>query len=354
MVLGIDASRANTTMRTGVEQYAFHIIKALAEQMPAAHVRLYTASPPLSQWGTLPPTWQWVVLPGRALWSQWILPQHLRSHSVDCLFIPASRIPPITGHRVVATIHDIAFETHPAVYSLGQRLWQRWVLRDILRRADAIIVPTNSVANDIAHRYPQWYSKVNVVAHGPTVAVATETVPKIPATFLYVGRMEKKKNILPFIQAIERLAHQGGMDILRCTFVGNAGYGFGALWDAIQRCPRHLTWRGWVNEFELQQLRQTSQFMALPSIAEGFGFPVLEAWSNGCVPVVSDCGALVEVAGDAAIVLPLGSPEQWVDVLKNALPPGEHNIVDRGKRRLAQFQWDRAAERTAAVLKKLL
>ncbi len=354
MVLGIDVSRANRCDRTGVEWYAFKIVEALTKELASAPVRLYAPEPATQEWPELPASWQWCILPGRHFWTQSMLADHLRRFPVDCVFIPSSRLPPNCGARIITTIHDIAFKTHPNAYPWKERFLQDWALKDAIRRADALIVPTQSVRQDLALRHPQIEAnKIHVIPHGPTMAPVPYT-PKTSNSFLFVGRLEKKKNLVPLIESIERIAHQPGASSIRLTLVGKPGYGFHKLKSLLNQCRDHIQWLGWVGEDRLHALRQDAQFTVLPSSAEGFGFPVLEAWAVGSVPIISDCAALVEVAGDAAVVLPLKDPKHWDAILKKSMSEDLKEIINRGSQRLQQFQWSTAGHQTAEIVKRFL
>jgi glycosyltransferase involved in cell wall biosynthesis len=88
--------------------------------------------------------------------------------------------------------------------------------------------------------------------------------------------------------------------------------------------------------------------LAYPSLYEGFGLPILEAMSLAVPVLTSNCGAMLEVAGDAAMLVDPRSKEQIAAGLARLLTdrPLRRELIDRGRSRAEQFRWDWTAERT--------
>lgn len=354
MIVGIDVSRGNYPQRTGVEWYSFYLTQALIPALLRAttSVRLYSPSPPLPDWSPLPAGCQWDTIPGRFAWTQWHLPKKLFQSPPDRLFIPAYRLPsrlPIQTKAVV-TIHDIGFISHPNVYSLRERLTQRWILHDTMRRSNTIIVPTDAVASEI-NQLPGPKPPIHVIAHGAPPEPSWQTrTPKTPLHFLYVGRIEAKKNIKILLDVFTILIRQRGLESARLTLIGKPGYGFHQVKPQLIKHATQIQWLGYCSEDRLNAYQKDAQFVILPSIVEGFGLPILEAWQWGCVPIVSDIPALREVGGNAALYASPSDPHAWLALL-TALPSTPlQPIIDEGKQRLKRFNWETSAMQTANVL----
>ncbi len=354
MIVGIDVSRGNSIERTGVEWYSFYLTQSLLDVLPSTSttVLLYAPTAPVSDWRTLPTHCQWTIVRGRFVWTQFHLNHELQRHPPDRLFIPAYRLPPFlkTQTRSIVTIHDIGFISHPTVYSRYERLTQCWILRNTLERANAIIVPTQAVSDALGSlRGPK--PPIHVISHGaPPIAQQLAHSIKNQLHFLYIGRIEVKKNILTLLRAFEILSRQKGFEDLRLTLIGKPGYGSKEIKTQIDSSRGYVEWLGFCNEKRANEYRSQAQYLVLPSLIEGFGFPLLEAWQWGSVPIVSDIPPLREVGGDAAIYVEPTNLHAWVRTIMSLHSSTLERIIDQGKHRLHTFQWNRSAQMTAKVI----
>lgn len=354
MIVGIDVSRGNVVERTGVEWYSFYLTQSLLDILPSTSttVRLYAPSAPVDDWKTLPPHCQWNILKGQFAWTQFHLNYELRRHVPDRLFIPAYRLPPTVPAqtRSIVTIHDIGFISHPQVYSRYQRYTQRWILRDTLRRANTIIVPTQAVSDALAS-LPGPKPAIHVIAHGaPQTPPPSQHALKNSFHFLYIGRIESKKNIISMLDTFNILSQKKGFESVHLTLIGKPGYGFNHIKSRIDSAAHSVEWLGYCNQQRLNSYRAQAQYVVLPSLVEGFGFPLLEAWQWGSIPIVSDIPPLREVGGDAAVYVQNTNPQAWVSAITSLCSSPGQSMIDAGKRRLDAFQWKTAAQMTKEVI----
>jgi glycosyltransferase involved in cell wall biosynthesis len=102
----------------------------------------------------------------------------------------------------------------------------------------------------------------------------------------------------------------------------------------------HVELRGYISDAERQQLYRSATMLVLPSFEEGFGLPVLEAMACGLPVVVSDRGALPEVAGDAASPIPPGDVDALAAAMERLLDPeNARRASERGRSRAARYSW---------------
>ena len=115
---------------------------------------------------------------------------------------------------------------------------------------------------------------------------------------------------------------------------------------------RGIRFVGRVNESELAILYSGAEALVYPSFYEGFGLPVIEAFSCGCPVVASKTSSIPEVAGDAAILVDPTSLDSVVKGIDKALE-NKNDLRKRGLERAKDFSWEKTAEETLKVYKEL-
>jgi glycosyltransferase involved in cell wall biosynthesis len=117
-----------------------------------------------------------------------------------------------------------------------------------------------------------------------------------------------------------------------------------------------VVFAGWVSDGDLEGLYAAATCMVFPSLAEGFGLPVLEAMRRGVPVACSSTTALGEVAGDAALTFDPESVEAIRSAVRTLLddPAERARLIERGRARAAEFSWAAAAEGTVASYRRAL
>jgi glycosyltransferase involved in cell wall biosynthesis len=254
------------------------------------------------------------------------LPGRGMVHSTS-LLAPLSRhdrsLEPST--QTVVTIHDTVPWTHPHTLTPRGVRWHKAMARRAHRFADAVVVPTHAVADDLAERF-DFGDRLRVIggAVSSDLAVPTDAdsiadaLDLPPAYALSVGTLEPRKGIEPLIQA---MGHADAPEI-PLLIVGPDGWGDVSIADIVTRegLPEgRVRSLGFVSDAQLAVLLQRASVFVFPSLAEGFGLPVVEALSLGTPTVISDTPALVEVAADAAGVGARDDPAGYPERLARAM-----------------------------------
>lgn len=370
MILGIDASRANREQKTGVEWYAFFIIQNLKKIVPADwEVRLYTDKPLAGELAILPNNWQEVVLnwPPKRLWTQVRLSWEMLRHTPDILFVPAHVPPMIHPKQTVLMVHDVAAKNTPGAYNWFEKWYSMFTAEEAITKLPSILVPTLAVKNDLLQLFPKVNeAKIQVVHHGinpiffsePNQSEGLVVLEKYKLSKPYVvavGRIETKKNSAGLVEAFAeacRLGYTG-----KLVLVGKPGHGYEAVERAIKKnkVSELVLIIPWVENTELVTIVREAQALMFPSLAEGFGLPILEAMALGVPVVASDLPVLREVAGNAAHFVP---PNHTTALAKAILETGAavHQARFRhlGKARASQFSWEISAQNTLVILQNLV
>lgn len=259
--------------------------------------------------------------------------------------------PPRRGRGLVVTVHDAVPWIAPETLTRRGVRWHRRAITRAAREADALVVPTRAVADELA-RHVEIAARVEVVGEGaaPSVVRAdasdravAESLRLPPEYVLAIGTVEPRKDHATLVRAMAR----PGAPQLPVVIAGPPGWG-GVDLDRVRRdcglAPDRLRLMGAVTDRELGVMLRAASALAVPSLEEGFGLPVVEAMAAGVPVVHSDAPALVEVAADAGRCFRRGDPSALAEELRCAVDPARRGgLVTAGLRRAESFTWERAA-----------
>ncbi len=364
--IGIDASRANSHRRTGVEWYAYHLISELKRLIPDDYrVVLYSREPLRDGLANLPDHWESRVLrwPPRVLWTQVRLSWEMLVRSPDLLFVPAHALPVILPAKAVTTLHDVTFMVVPEAYSWKGRAYHRFAARHAVRRAARIFTVSEFSKREIMHWFGAAGSRISVthlsydgssfrpdLDPGETIAAVDRYGIRRPY-YLFVGRLERKKNFAALVEGFRRFREKHGEWNL--ALVGKRGRGAD---EVLSGGVQGLIEVGYVDSKDLPYLYAGAEAFVFPSRHEGFGIPILESFACGTPVICSRDGALPEVAGDAAYYLEKNDAAGIASAMADLSDEAglRERLVRLGEDRVRQFSWRRTAEQTWAELERLL
>lgn len=370
--IGIDASSANKTQKTGVEWYAYHLIQNLKKHALKANERVLLYSPDELRGvlGELPNQWQssklnWPLSRG---WMQGRMSWEMLRHKPDLLFVPAQGLPRVLGKKTVTTIHDLGFKHYPDLYETSTRHKLEFATQDAINRADQIITVSQTTRDDVLASYPIDPNKVRVTPLAYDFGVyKTWPVHKTQAVreeyqinhpfFLYVGRLEAKKNILTLIKAFDEFSASTNA-VFNLVLAGSPGFAYHSIEQAIAQSPNKLLIKqlGYVPSVKTAGLLNAAAAFCFPSWFEGFGLPTLEAMACGTPLIVSDIGVHREVVVNAALFVAPDNITGWAQAMSRLVnnPYLANQLVERGRERVRDFSWAKTAEQTWEILRKNL
>ncbi|HTD53289.1 MAG TPA: glycosyltransferase family 1 protein [Thermoanaerobaculia bacterium] len=362
--VAIDA-RALLSQKTGIGTYTRGVAQGLAE-IAGLEVGLFSPRP-LSEAARSGP---WSVHedshPSGMIWTQTTLARRCAAWNADVL-LAALTIGPVRGDLPVASVvHDLTPWTHPEWHAARTLvgfvpLWERTA-----ERAARLLCVSKSTATELESRYPETAPRVRVVLNG--VDPELTPAPEGPAAdtirrrfaqgrryILYLGTLEPRKNVETLVAACERL-WSGRRSRPDLVLAGGMGWKTSSLNRRIARSPFrdkiHLA--GYAAREVARELYRAAEVFVFPSLAEGFGLPLLEAMACGVPVVASTAPALVEVGGDAALYAEAMDSGGLAHQIERALE--DRPLADRlrlaGLARARDFSWRRAAAQTAAVLEE--
>ena len=251
------------------------------------------------------------------------------------------------SRAVVVTIHDVVPWSHPETLTPRGVAWHRAMAERAERFADAIVAPTRAVADQLAERFSLG-DRLHVIPGAPSEDLslpidhdARAARLGLPDRYLLaVGTLEPRKGLRHLIEA---LARPGAPD-LPLLIAGPGGWGdvdVDALAAAAGVAPGRIRALGHVSEADLAVLYDRATVFVMPSVAEGFGLPIVEAFMHRTPVVHSDAPALVEVAGGAGLAVALDDRDGYPARLAEALAA----VVDDAgtAARMSRLGWERAA-----------
>jgi len=370
MRIVIDASRANRDRKTGVEWYSWQLIQELKKIIAEPQqVFLYTNAPLVGPLALMPPHWseQRLVWPPRYLWTQVRLWWELIINPPDVLFVPAHTIPllPLRKKtRIIVTVHDVGFKRFPKLYKKIQYLYHDLTMCLIARRADRIITISDFSRREMIDLYGVNSAKIAVIHLGydqvryypRTNFQTTGNYPWLAEDYyLYVGRLEKKKNIINLIKAFALIYKT--KPSFKLVLVGLPGHGYDEI---IQTITDHnltdaVVIAGYVPADDLPIIIARARAFIFVTLYEGFGLPILEALACGVPVITSDCDPHREVAASAAIFVNPLSVDDLADKMMAIVnqPDLAQKMVSLGLARTKEFSWHQTAEQTARILVEL-
>lgn len=297
--------------------------------------------------------------PIRTLYPQWDLagrpklPPSFDGFEVIHATNPAA-VPPVhKGQALVVTVHDLAFEHHPEMFPASWRWLYRAGVRATVKRAAAILVPTQATADDLLSRHDVDPARVHITPLGaslPTAASdpgpALERLGVTRPYVLSVGTQEPRKNLVRLLRAYRQVAPDVPHALV---LTGGEGWGDDELRLELDRPgPGAIMRTGHVSDEDLDALYRGADAFAYLSLYEGFGLPVVEAMSRGVPSVVSNTSSLPDVAGDAAVLVDPTDVGEVADALARVLtePGVADDLRRRGPERAARFTWEVTARAT--------
>lgn len=354
MRIGIDASRAFLKRRTGIEEYSYKVISALRSPLRDTEVILYIRSDQSVPFD-LPERWRVKKLRAPRFWTQVRLSIEMLLHPPDILFVPAHTVPIIHPARTIVTVHGLEYEVFPESYSFWERLYMRFSIYFSTRVAVRVIAVSENTREDLVRLYGVSREKISVVYEGVSENAAAHGVDPAPRTgtpyFLFIGRLEERKNILRIIEAFEILKKTQGIPH-ELIFAGKPGYGYGKIRFKIQNSTFNIREAGYVTEEEKWKLLGGADVFLFPTLYEGFGLPVLEAQAIGIPVVTSTTSSLPEIGGKGALYANPSSAADIAEKTRELLSSEglRNDIIDKGYDNVRRFGWDRCAVAIAEIL----
>ncbi len=285
---------------------------------------------------------------------------------VDLVHSPTPFPLPSRSAASVVTLHDLFFVRQPEAVAASIR--NEWVDRvgAALKQVDAIICVSEHTAREARELLDAPAERLHVVHHGLDPVPAAPDVNEIrseldrlnlpPRFLLAVGTLEIRKNYLRLLEAFQALRETTSEEIA-LVIAGPDGTDGARVRELHQKLGLGdaVRFAGYLGDHELNLLYHAAEALVMPSLDEGFGFPVLEALARGTPVIASSTGALREVAGEAALYVDPLDGEALVEAMRQLLvdPKLGARLREAGPNRAHAFTWEAAARKTIDVYRQV-
>jgi glycosyltransferase involved in cell wall biosynthesis len=355
----------------GMETYARALVPLLPEAFPEARFTAFAGRELTEEWRRAPwhPDIGLVALPVssgtrivRTAAEQTVLAGAALRARVDLLHSLGNTGPLAGPRRRVVTMHDLIYLRHTDTTTNVLARGLALLAPAVARTATRLIAVSQTTAGDLSELLGVAAAKIDVVPSGPGARPRVAPTPEAQLRaelglgemplVLSVSARRPHKNLARLIEAMARLpeaalvlpGYPGAYDEELRAIARRFGVA-----DRVHQC-------GWVDDAQLEGLYAAATCLAFPSLAEGFGLPVLEAMARDLPVACSGVSAMAEVAGDAALLFDPMSVDAIAGAVGHLLqdPALRARLVARGRERVTQFSWDRAAAGTVASYRAAL
>ena len=269
-------------------------------------------------------------------------------------------------YKRIVTLHDAIAFRYPEGYTRLNNFLHRHYVPATLKHVDAVITVSEAARDDLVRFLGCPDDRVHVVPWATSAAfrvLPAEAAARVvrryglqPPFVLHVGALQARKNLPTLLRAFAHL-RQEAPDVT-LAIAGRPTWHFAEIPQTVEALGLGgaVHFLGYVADADLPALYNAASVFSFPSLYEGFGLPVLEAMACGTPVVCSDASALPESAGGAALLVDPYDHRALADALGQVL--SDQALADelrrRGLARAARFSWDRTAELTLAIYRRVL
>lgn len=303
------------------------------------------------------------------LWTQIRFAWEVWKEKPDVLWMPMAALPIIRRKKTksVITIHDLAFKYFPQ-YFTKKDLYRLNLLADFsIRHSDGIIAISESTKNDILKFYPEIKKeKIKVIHHGFSSDIFGENrdLEKennlkeelgIEGEYvLYSGAIQPRKNLERLIEAFDAYKNRSKSGI-KLVLSGEKAW----LWESVEKRAKEsqfsadIIMPGKLRFCDIGHLFRGAKVFVYPSLYEGFGITILEAYAARIPLICASNSSLVEIGEKGALYFDANNASELSEQIEKVLSSEElqKELIAKGKERLKDFSWEKCARETLEFIK---
>jgi glycosyltransferase involved in cell wall biosynthesis len=293
-------------------------------------------------------------------WAQSTLPWWAAQDGIELFWAPSHRLPRYLSDRIarVITIHDLVWKHAGQTMRPLSRWLDSRLMPEAVRLADRVITVSEHTARDLLAAVPEAEGKIRVVTEGASLLPESVPPEALHALgfdgpfFLFVGTLEPRKNLCRLLEAYASLP-ESVRNSVRMVIAGGRGWGGVDVPSLATRLgiSDRVSIIGYVNDALLATLYAHALFLAMPSLYEGFGLPLVEAMARGTPVLTSNCSSMPEVAGDAGLLVDPSDVHSIANGLQAMImdPSLRRRLSEIARVTATRYSWEKAASATLQV-----
>lgn len=348
-----------STKKTGVDYYAYNLIRALSKIDKENQYYLYLDPLFFPQFSNLGENFflRKANTRNRLTWVQFVLPFQLHKEKIDILHCPAYIAPLFTFFtKTIITIHDMSTFLFPKRFTLAHNLYYYIFVPLSCWKAKKIIAVSENTKKDIIKIFKIPASKIEVIYEGiEPIYHPVERDNSLPYPYLlFCGTLEPRKNISTLLDAFSLIKDK--IKEYKLVIVGKKGWLYQEIFEKVKKLKLEdrVIFKGYLQTQQLPSVYSNASLFIYPSFYEGFGFPPLEAMACGVPVITSNTSSLPEVCGDAGIMInpenPFEIAQKIIEVINDKKLKEE--MIKKGFQQVKKFQWEKAAFNTLKLYQK--
>lgn len=306
-----------------------------------------------------------IDIPNKLLWDQIGVPKVVKSDNIDIIFNPKLSIPVFTPSKKIFALPGLEQFALPNVFKWYDHIYFRIMIPLYCHRSNAIIVMTNTGKNDLMKYINVNRNKIEVI-YGSChkrfrFTKQIKNILRIKKKYnlpdkyiLFVGGITPLKNFSNIIRAFNIIKNKISIKLI---VVGFKRWKYAKDICLINKLDlqNDIITLGFIPDDDLPYLYNSAQCLALPSLYEGFGIPILEAQACGCPVICSKTGCAPEVSGGAALLVDPYNYKEIAQVMYDVLSDIDlrKKLIAAGLENVKNFSWLKAAEQTLQLFKKI-
>ena len=294
-------------------------------------------------------------------WEQWEILQRI-PRETDLYWQPHYNIPLFYGGRLLVTVHDLLYLDEPGIPGgFHKQLYARLMFSSLRKKADGILCVSGYTKERLLFHTGKGKAEPEVVYNGideswfsPVKAGRPHDKPYL----LYVGSVKPHKNLARLAEAFRSISSKIPHDLLIVGKKEGLITGDPKALAAAEKLGARVRFTGDFDHEDprFRQFYLGAEALILPSLYEPFGLPALEAMACGCPVLLSNAPALPEVYGDAAEYFDPRDAAAMARKIEKVLgdPVLRESLVKKGLERARLYHWDKSADKTFAVIRKII
>ncbi len=306
-----------------------------------------------------------VEAPSKLIWDQIVIPRIIKKEKADLVFNPKLSIPIFTKARKVLMIHGAEQFAVKSAFKWYDRIYVQIMMPLYARAADKVLTTTRLGIEDLSkylHLPKEKFIFVHEGVHERFRVLSNPELQRVkekynlPDRFIFfIGGLTPLKNFRRVVEAFDLLNESINVKLV---VVGFKRFKFEKAMKVAQRPEEKdkIIFPGFVPDEDLPAFYNLAELLIFPSLYEGFGLPVLEAFACGCPVVTTKTGCTKEVTGDAALLADPYNANDIAEKMKKILlePSVKKELVQKGFERVKNFSWEKTAKCTLKLFKELV